>query len=137
MGQGQVLDRVGQAVHPAAIFATGQFGVALLGLGQQGFGRLQADQGIDQGVVVLDVGKVGLHHFPAGNLTQADTLGEFMGLEQDQFAGGLGDHGRRAFQTALETPRHPDRGGKSTLLSASGWSTGGRQGGLRLRRRSG
>ncbi|MNT63361.1 hypothetical protein D3C72_2011700 [compost metagenome] len=89
LGEGQVLHRVGQAVHPASVVTTGEFGVALVGFGQQQLGRLQADQGVDPGVEALDVLQVVLHHLAAGHLALADAQGKLVGRQLHQLTDGL------------------------------------------------
>ncbi|MNP65243.1 hypothetical protein D3C76_1608180 [compost metagenome] len=88
-GQREVLHRVGQAVHPAQVLATGEFGVALVSLGQQHLGRLQADEGVHPRVEALDMGQVVLHHLAAGHLALADVQGQLVGRQLHQLTDGL------------------------------------------------
>jgi hypothetical protein len=104
LGQRQILDRVRQAVHPATVFAACQFGVALVGLGQQVFRCLEADQCVDQRIEAFDMGKISLHHFPAGHLAQTNALGEFVGLQQDQFADVVRVHCKRPSRRLEKRP---------------------------------
>ncbi|MNN32664.1 hypothetical protein D3C81_1463900 [compost metagenome] len=164
-GQREVLHRMRQAMHPAAVLAARQFGVACIGLGQQLLRRLLADDGVDRRIEALDMPEIVHHHFVAGHLALANEPGQFMGLELDEFAdvvvlahttlpwkrlvdrvrGTTGNTERRAngvvptgaMPVRPTVIRHPrERGGPGIRLSASGWSTGGRPGGSSLRRRS-
>ena len=72
LGRGQVLDRLGQAVHPAANFAARKLLVARLGLRNQIAAVLQRDDGVDLGIERVDVIEVGVHHLDAGHLLRLD-----------------------------------------------------------------
>ena len=72
LGRGQVLDRLGQAVHPAANFAARQLVVARLGLRNEIAAVLQRDDGVDLGIERVDVIEVGVHHLDAGHLLGLD-----------------------------------------------------------------
>ncbi|MNH43145.1 hypothetical protein D3C79_1049820 [compost metagenome] len=65
---------------------------------------MQAHQCIDLRIEAFDMGKISLHHFPAGNLAQADAFGELVGLQQDQFADVIRVHCKRPFRRLEKRP---------------------------------
>jgi hypothetical protein len=73
---GQVLDRLGHAMHPAHGFATGQLRIAFARLCHQKFGFLQADDGIGLRIELRNAIECGLHDFLARHLLEVNGSGQ-------------------------------------------------------------
>lgn len=76
-----VLDRLRDAVQPAARLASAQLLVALARLGQQGLVSGAVDDGIAGRIEALDALQVSLHHIDAGDLAGMNGVGEFAGRQ--------------------------------------------------------
>ena len=72
LGRSQVLDRLGQAVHPAANLAASKLFVARPGLRDEIAAVLQRHDGVDLGIERVDVVEVRVHHLDAGYLLCLD-----------------------------------------------------------------
>ena len=76
-----VLDRLRQAVQPAARPALGQFGIALVGLTQQRLIGREVDDRVERWVQAVNSRQVGLHHLAAGDTAGVDLGGQLIGVE--------------------------------------------------------
>src|SRR6476469_179146 len=87
LGRRQVLDGVREAVHPAAAATRRQLLVSLPRLGEQHLRVAEGHDGVELGVVALDLREVRGHHLDAGHLAPVDQARELERRVPDQ--GGL------------------------------------------------
>ena len=105
LGRGQVLDRLREAVHPAADIRRAQARSSrALACAQQIAAVLQRDDGVDLGIERVDVVEVGVHHLDAGHLLGLDRARQRERVHHHD-VGGLGHRDRYFAAASAAKPR--------------------------------
>ena len=86
----EILDRLGDAVHPAARQVGGEFGVAFVGLLEQRVVGGEVDDRVGGGVESVDAVEVGGHHLTARHQPGVDRLRQ---VDRAQVGDGVGRRG--------------------------------------------